>query len=161
MNKHEWWCFSLCSGDLTALGNINSLHGLLGAAPLLLPQGPSLSVPLTQNPTALNPLTCLQVNTHLSYGQVVSLHRINSVFKGVNLKNVSVGFDYKAINNLLRSCVSKWILFKEPTLQPSKRGLCKRFTTFNYKLLLTITVRFRCPAESRDPVIVQNLLVIL
>ncbi|XP_073708264.1 uncharacterized protein mbd6 isoform X2 [Garra rufa] len=42
-------------GDLTALGNINSLHGLLGAGPLLLPQGPSLSVPLTQNQTGLNP----------------------------------------------------------------------------------------------------------
>ncbi len=47
----------LCSGELTALGNISSLHGLLGAGSLLLPQGP----PLTQNP-----LTCLQVNTHLS-----------------------------------------------------------------------------------------------
>uniref|UniRef100_A0A8C1EN27 Methyl-CpG binding domain protein 6 n=1 Tax=Cyprinus carpio carpio TaxID=630221 RepID=A0A8C1EN27_CYPCA len=48
-------------GHLTALGNISSLHGLLGAGPLLLPQGPSLSVPLTQNQTALNPLTCLQL----------------------------------------------------------------------------------------------------
>ncbi|KAK2889670.1 hypothetical protein Q8A67_015045 [Cirrhinus molitorella] len=48
-------------GELAALGNINSLHGLLGATPLLLPQGPSLSVPLTQNQTALNPLTCLQL----------------------------------------------------------------------------------------------------
>uniref|UniRef100_A0A673GYZ4 Methyl-CpG-binding domain protein 6-like n=1 Tax=Sinocyclocheilus rhinocerous TaxID=307959 RepID=A0A673GYZ4_9TELE len=47
-------------GDLAALGNISSLHSLLGAGPLLLPQGPSLSVPLTQNQTALNPLTCLQ-----------------------------------------------------------------------------------------------------
>ncbi|XP_073810885.1 methyl-CpG-binding domain protein 6 isoform X2 [Danio rerio] len=44
-------------GDLAALGNINSLHGLLGAGPLLLPQG----VPLTQNQTTLNPLTCLQL----------------------------------------------------------------------------------------------------
>ncbi|XP_059426326.1 methyl-CpG-binding domain protein 6-like [Carassius carassius] len=43
-------------GHLTALGNISSLHGLLGAGPLLLPQGP-----LTQNQTALNPLTCLQL----------------------------------------------------------------------------------------------------
>ncbi|XP_016097261.1 methyl-CpG-binding domain protein 6-like [Sinocyclocheilus grahami] len=48
-------------GDLAALGNISSLHSLLGAGPLLLPQGPSLSVPLTQNQTALNPLTCLQL----------------------------------------------------------------------------------------------------
>uniref|UniRef100_A0A671SEY9 Methyl-CpG binding domain protein 6 n=1 Tax=Sinocyclocheilus anshuiensis TaxID=1608454 RepID=A0A671SEY9_9TELE len=48
-------------GDLAALGNISSLHGLLGAGALLLPQGPSLSVPLTQNQTALNPLTCLQL----------------------------------------------------------------------------------------------------
>ncbi|XP_039545668.1 methyl-CpG-binding domain protein 6 [Pimephales promelas] len=42
-------------GDLTALGNINSLHSLLGAGPLLLPQGPPL------NQTPLNPLTCLQL----------------------------------------------------------------------------------------------------
>lgn len=55
--------FCFCAGDLTALGNINSLHSLLGAGPLLLPQGPSLGVPLTQNQT-LNPLTCLQVNLH-------------------------------------------------------------------------------------------------
>ncbi|KAF4112651.1 hypothetical protein G5714_007446 [Onychostoma macrolepis] len=48
-------------GELTALGNISSLHGLLGAGSLLLPQGPSLSVPLTQNQTALNPLACLQL----------------------------------------------------------------------------------------------------
>ncbi|XP_050968659.1 methyl-CpG-binding domain protein 6 isoform X2 [Labeo rohita] len=63
-------------GDLTALGNINSLHGLLGAAPLLLPQGPSLSVPLTQNQTALNPLTCLQLTMApaLMGEKPVSLH---------------------------------------------------------------------------------------
>ncbi|XP_043088105.1 methyl-CpG-binding domain protein 6 [Puntigrus tetrazona] len=48
-------------GELTALGNISGLHGLLGAGPLLLPQGPSLSVPLAPNQTALNPLTCLQL----------------------------------------------------------------------------------------------------
>lgn len=47
-------------GDLTALGNINSLHSFLGGG-LLLPQGPSLGVPLTQNQTTLNPLTCLQL----------------------------------------------------------------------------------------------------
>ncbi|XP_039545673.1 uncharacterized protein LOC120491731 [Pimephales promelas] len=47
--------FLLLSGDLTALGNINSLHSLLGAGPLLLPQGPPL------NQTPLNPLTCLQL----------------------------------------------------------------------------------------------------
>ncbi|XP_052415165.1 methyl-CpG-binding domain protein 6 [Carassius gibelio] len=43
-------------GHLTALGNISGLHGLLGGGPLLLPQGS-----LTQNQTALNPLTCLQL----------------------------------------------------------------------------------------------------
>ncbi|XP_042614982.1 proline-rich protein 36-like isoform X1 [Cyprinus carpio] len=48
-------------GELAALGNISSLHGLLGAGALLLPQGQSLSVPLAQNQTALNPLTCLQL----------------------------------------------------------------------------------------------------
>ncbi|XP_057194377.1 methyl-CpG-binding domain protein 5 isoform X1 [Triplophysa rosa] len=62
-------------GDLTALGNINSLHSLLGAGPLLLPQGPSLGVPLTQNQT-LNPLTCLQLTMGptLMTEKPVSLH---------------------------------------------------------------------------------------
>ncbi|XP_052456384.1 methyl-CpG-binding domain protein 6 isoform X3 [Carassius gibelio] len=50
-----------CSGELAALGNINGLQGLLGAGALLLPQGQSLSVPLTPNQTGLNPLTCLQL----------------------------------------------------------------------------------------------------
>ncbi|XP_036427078.1 methyl-CpG-binding domain protein 5 [Colossoma macropomum] len=49
-------------GDLTALGNINSLHSLLGAGPLLLPQAPSLGMPLPQNQAGLNPLTCLQLS---------------------------------------------------------------------------------------------------
>ncbi|XP_072540863.1 uncharacterized protein mbd6 [Salminus brasiliensis] len=49
-------------GDLTALGNINSLHGLLGAGHLLLPQAPSLGMPLAQNQAGLNPLTCLQLS---------------------------------------------------------------------------------------------------
>ncbi|KAI4871651.1 hypothetical protein NFI96_019900 [Prochilodus magdalenae] len=49
-------------GDLTALGNINSLHGLLGAGPLLLPQAPSLGMALPQNQAGLNPLTCLQLS---------------------------------------------------------------------------------------------------
>lgn len=53
----------VCTGDLAALGNINSLHGLLAAGPLLLSQAPSLGMPLPQNQAALNPLTCLQV-TH-------------------------------------------------------------------------------------------------
>ncbi|XP_067230148.1 methyl-CpG-binding domain protein 6 [Chanodichthys erythropterus] len=64
-------------GDLTALGNINSLHSLLGAGHLLLPQGPSLGVPLPQNQTALNPLTCLQLTmTPALMGEKpVSLHQ--------------------------------------------------------------------------------------
>ncbi|KAG9276978.1 methyl-CpG-binding domain protein 6 isoform X1 [Astyanax mexicanus] len=49
-------------GDLTALGNINSLHSLLGAGHLLLPQAPSLGMPLPQNQAGLNPLTCLQLS---------------------------------------------------------------------------------------------------
>ncbi|XP_026774230.2 methyl-CpG-binding domain protein 6 [Pangasianodon hypophthalmus] len=49
-------------GDLAALGNINSLHGLLAAGPLLLSQAPSLGMPLPQNQAALNPLTCLQLS---------------------------------------------------------------------------------------------------
>ncbi|XP_058258386.1 methyl-CpG-binding domain protein 6 [Hemibagrus wyckioides] len=48
--------------DLAALGNINSLHGLLAAGPLLLSQAPSLGMPLPQNQAALNPLTCLQLS---------------------------------------------------------------------------------------------------
>ncbi|XDV35178.1 hypothetical protein PO909_005175 [Leuciscus waleckii] len=53
-------------GDLTALGNINSLHSLLGAGPLLLPQ----------NQTPLNPLTCLQLTMApaLMGEKPVSLH---------------------------------------------------------------------------------------
>ncbi|XP_076870216.1 uncharacterized protein mbd6 [Brachyhypopomus gauderio] len=49
-------------GDMAALGNINSLHSLLGAGPLLLQQASSLGVTLPQNPGALNPLTCLQLS---------------------------------------------------------------------------------------------------
>uniref|UniRef100_A0A4W4H7I6 MBD domain-containing protein n=1 Tax=Electrophorus electricus TaxID=8005 RepID=A0A4W4H7I6_ELEEL len=49
-------------GDLAALGNINSLHGLLGAGPLLLPQASSLGMPLPQSQATLNPLTCLQLS---------------------------------------------------------------------------------------------------
>ncbi|XP_066519614.1 methyl-CpG-binding domain protein 6 [Hoplias malabaricus] len=49
-------------GDLTALGNINSLNGLLGAGSLLLPQASSLGMALPQNQTSLNPLTCLQLS---------------------------------------------------------------------------------------------------
>ncbi|TVK90440.1 Methyl-CpG-binding domain protein 6 [Bagarius yarrelli] len=49
-------------GDLSALGNINNLHGLLAAGPLLLSQAPSLGMPLPQNQAALNPLTCLQLS---------------------------------------------------------------------------------------------------
>lgn len=49
-------------GDLTALGNINSLHSLLGAGHLLLPQAPSLGMTLPQNQGGLNPLTCLQLS---------------------------------------------------------------------------------------------------
>uniref|UniRef100_W5UDU5 Methyl-CpG-binding domain protein 6 n=1 Tax=Ictalurus punctatus TaxID=7998 RepID=W5UDU5_ICTPU len=48
--------------DLAALGNINSLHGLLAAGPLLLSQAPSLGMSLPQNQAALNPLTCLQLS---------------------------------------------------------------------------------------------------
>lgn len=55
---------NLCKGDLAALGNINSLHGLLAAGPLLLSQAPSLGMPLPQNQAALNPLTCLQVTQY-------------------------------------------------------------------------------------------------
>ncbi|XP_060724159.1 mucin-2 [Tachysurus vachellii] len=49
-------------GDLAALGNINSLHSLLAAGPLLLSQAPSLGMSLPQNQAALNPLTCLQLS---------------------------------------------------------------------------------------------------
>ncbi|XP_067314812.1 methyl-CpG-binding domain protein 6 [Pseudorasbora parva] len=57
-------------GDLTALGNISSLHSLLGAGPLL-------GVPLTQNQTGLNPLTCLQLTMApaLMGEKPVSLHQ--------------------------------------------------------------------------------------
>ncbi|XP_051562006.1 methyl-CpG-binding domain protein 6-like [Myxocyprinus asiaticus] len=63
-------------GDLAALGNINSLHSLLGAGSLLIPQGPSLGVPLPQNQTPLNPLTCLQLTMAptLMGEKQVSLH---------------------------------------------------------------------------------------
>ncbi|XP_051997669.1 proline-rich protein 36-like isoform X1 [Xyrauchen texanus] len=63
-------------GDLAALGNINSLHSLLGVGPLLLPQGHSLGVPLPQNQTPLNPLTYLQLTMAptLMGEKPVSLH---------------------------------------------------------------------------------------
>ncbi|XP_051985564.1 methyl-CpG-binding domain protein 6-like isoform X2 [Xyrauchen texanus] len=63
-------------GDLAALGNINSLHSLLGGGSLLIPQGTSLGVPLPQNQTPLNPLTCLQLTMApaLMGEKPVSLH---------------------------------------------------------------------------------------
>nr|XP_055070064.1 methyl-CpG-binding domain protein 6 isoform X3 [Misgurnus anguillicaudatus] len=73
------------------LGDLTALHSLLGTGPLLLPQGSSL---MTQNQTALNPLTCLQLTmgptlmteksanlheTSSSQQELPSAHTLNSV----------------------------------------------------------------------------------
>ncbi|XP_046690922.1 methyl-CpG-binding domain protein 6 isoform X2 [Silurus meridionalis] len=59
---HQFLPTILSQGDLAALGNINSLHSLLAAGPLLLSQAPSLGMTLPQNQAALNSLTCLQLS---------------------------------------------------------------------------------------------------
>ncbi|KAJ8358932.1 hypothetical protein SKAU_G00154570 [Synaphobranchus kaupii] len=54
--------------DLAALGNISSLHSLMGGGPLLLPpmQAPGLAMPL-------NPLTCLLNNLQLNMSPALSM----------------------------------------------------------------------------------------
>ncbi|KAI1899970.1 hypothetical protein AGOR_G00067410 [Albula goreensis] len=63
-------------GDLAALGNITSLHSLMGAGALLLPpiQAPALGMPLIQGQTpGLNPLACLLNNLQLNMGPALTV----------------------------------------------------------------------------------------
>lgn len=78
-------------GDLAALGNINSLHSLLAAGPLLLSQAPSLGMSLPQNQAALNPLTCLQV-THYLQTLIQKLVLVRFLCFYFNIKMLNVNF---------------------------------------------------------------------
>ncbi|KAJ8372798.1 hypothetical protein AAFF_G00276930 [Aldrovandia affinis] len=63
-------------GDLAALGNINSLHSLMGAGPLLLPplQPPALAMSIIQGQAAsLNPLACLLNNLQVNMGPALTI----------------------------------------------------------------------------------------
>ncbi|KAJ8400769.1 hypothetical protein AAFF_G00391230 [Aldrovandia affinis] len=67
---------SVFPGDLAALGNINSLHSLMGAGPLLLPplQAPALAMPLIQGQAGgLNPLACLLNNLQVNMGPALAM----------------------------------------------------------------------------------------